>query len=243
MALMVSQKLGLTSLLPDGRKVRSLVLLALLSVTMTGPRAYASQGGPQAEPAAPIHSYITSDDYPSEAITKGEQGTVEFLLTIGVDGRPSDCVVTNSSGSSSLDSASCLIMIDRARFRPATNAAGKPTVSTYQNRISWRLESSRPLQDLGAPPAVLAATGLWYACSSGEAAKLVASELPASKIIAQAFAACAQLEQRIALEMRKAGIKGLDPEKLIPDLKKEVAGKVPQVIDQSRAALKGEVRK
>lgn len=225
-------------MISDGTTARWLVLFALLSLAATESRVYASEGTAQvAKPAAPIHSYVSADDYPEEAARKGEEGTVEFLLTIGVDGQPTDCVVTNSSGSSSLDSASCLIMIERARFRPAKNAAGKPVIGQYQNRIVWRLESS------GAGPAVDTATSLWLACSWGEAAKLVTSELSAAEVITRAFTACAPLEERIAVEMRKVSDTSLDPSKLIPNLKNDVKGKLPEMLDRSRAALKGEASK
>lgn len=242
MTLLIFQTLKQAKLLSLG-KVRSLTRLSLLAAAMIGSVAYASEPeGQAAEPVAPLNSHITSDDYPAEAVAKEEQGTVQFLLTIDVDGQPTDCVVTNSSGSSSLDSASCLIMMERARFRPARNAAGKPTNGTYQSRISWRLESSGPSQQLAASPAVNAATSLWYSCSWGEAAKLVTSKFSAAEITTRAFTACAPLEELIAIEMRKARMEGLDPIKMIPIMKKDLAGKLAEQLDRSRAALKGEMR-
>ena len=188
------------------------------------------------QPAAPLTSYLVSDDYPADALDKEEQGTVEFQLTVGVDGLPSDCVVTTSSGSSSLDSASCRIMMERARFRPARNSAGKPVVGTHVNRISWRMEESEP-----ASPATETAVALWYACGVGEAAKLVTSQLAAGEIVSRAFAACAAQEQRVALEMTKSKVE--DPPKAIAELKKEIGAKFPDQLARWRAALKGEAAK
>lgn len=230
------QTLARTILHACGRKARLLAVFASLSVGASGSVASTPASAAQAtQPVAPLHSYIASDDYPIDAIRKDEQGTVEFLLTIGVDGAPTDCVVTSSSGSSSLDSASCRIMMERARFQPAKNVAGKVTVGTYASKITWRLEDSGP-----ESPAIEAAFALWSACGLGEAAKLVTSELTASEITTRAFAACAALEERIALEMRKSREEGADPSKVMADLKKEITGKFPDQLARWRAALKGE---
>jgi len=228
----------LPNLLVRGNTARPLALLVLLNSATVGSLARAPETAMRAaEPAAPIHSLVTADDYPEDAQKKGEQGTAEFLLTVGVDGQPTDCVITNSSGSSSLDSASCLIMMERARFQPALNEQGNPVVGNYQNRIVWRLEDS------AIPPAIAAAGKLWTACAWGEAAKLAPSELSAAEIYARVVASCAPLEERIAIEMRKPGIEGLDAAKLIPELKKGMEAKLPGELDATRAALKGEVRK
>jgi TonB family protein len=217
---------------------RSLVHLCLLGGIMAG-SLYASEAVAQAiEPVAPLQSHFTADDYPADAVAKGEQGTVEFLLSIAVDGQPTDCVVTNSSGSSSLDSATCLVMMERARFRPARNAAGKPAISSYRSRITWRLEDTGPGQSRS--PAVKTATSLWFACSWGETAKLVTSELTAAEVATRALTACAPLEERSAVEMRKASEVALDPVKMIPAMKKEMAKTLAGEVDRSRAGLRGE---
>jgi TonB family protein len=231
--------------------MRLICALAFLSMTLPASAQQSRSPAPTsegrveaAEPAAPLQSsYITSDDYPEEAIAKEERGTVNYLLTIGTDGAPTDCVVTNSSGSSSLDSATCRIMMERARFRPAKNAAGKPTVGAYEGKITWRLENAGPGEGLAASPAVETATNLWISCNSGEAAKLVTSDLSAADIATRAFKACAALEERIAVEIRKAKLKDVDPAKMIPTLKKGLAERLSDMIGSARAALKGEVRK
>jgi TonB family protein len=239
MMLVVFQPLSRTNPHLCGRKLRSLALFALLVVGAS--RSIASTPATSAQsaaPVAPLAGYVTSDDYPSDALDKGEQGTVEFLLTIGVDGAPTDCAVTNSSGSSSLDSASCRIMIERARFKPAKNATGKTVVGTYTGRISWRTEESEPW-----PAAVQTAFTLWSTCGLGEAAKLVSSDLTAGEIMTRAFAACAALEERIALELGKAKLKDVNPSKVIADVKKDAVERFPDQLARFRAALKGEVSK
>lgn len=92
-----------------------------------------------AKAKANLASYISDDDYPAAAQRNNEQGTTGFTLTVGPDGRVSDCVVTSSSGSSSLDSATCNIMKRRARFTPAKNADGSAATDRVSSRIRWVL--------------------------------------------------------------------------------------------------------
>ena len=109
---------------------------------------------PPAPPAPPAPAIVTkassvkgnlqglfsADDYPADAQRNDEQGTVGVSLSIGTDGRVSGCNVTSSSGSRSLDNATCRILRSRARFTPAKLSNGQPTADTYSQRITWRLE-------------------------------------------------------------------------------------------------------
>ena len=92
------------------------------------------------EPArarANLQSYFSTDDYPSAAQRGNEEGTAAFSLTVGPDGRVQACSITSSSGSSSLDAATCRILRSRARFTPARDNTGQPTTDTVRNRIRW----------------------------------------------------------------------------------------------------------
>jgi protein TonB len=88
---------------------------------------------------ANLASYVSDADYPAAAIRSGDEGTTQFTLSVGPDGRVTGCTVTGSSGSSALDAATCRIMKSRARFQPAKNADGQPTTDTVSNRIRWVL--------------------------------------------------------------------------------------------------------
>jgi protein TonB len=97
---------------------------------------------PKVEPArakANLSSYVSDADYPDAAIRAEEQGTTGFRLEIGPDGRVTNCTVTSSSGSSTLDSATCRIMRSRARFTPAHDSSGRSVSDTYSYRIRWVL--------------------------------------------------------------------------------------------------------
>lgn len=84
---------------------------------------------------------FSNDDYPAAALRNEEQGTTVVRLTIGPDGRVSDCAITSSSGSSSLDNTTCSILRRRARFTPAKDQAGNPISDTYTQRIRWEIPS------------------------------------------------------------------------------------------------------
>ena len=93
----------------------------------------------QAAPKGSLTGLFSGDDYPPSAQRSGDQGTTAVRLTIGTDGRVSDCSVTASSGSSSLDTATCSIIRRRARFTPAKDQNGGPTTGSYSQRIKWVL--------------------------------------------------------------------------------------------------------
>lgn len=90
---------------------------------------------------ANLASYVSDEDYPSNAVRNEEQGTTRFQLVVGPDGRVKDCSVTSSSGSSALDSTTCRLMRQRAKFQPATGTDGKPTSDTVAGGIRWVLPS------------------------------------------------------------------------------------------------------
>ena len=83
---------------------------------------------------------FTSEDYPVEALKKDEQGSVAVRLQIDRSGRVSGCTLLQSSGSESLDKATCNILKDRARFTPARNSDGATVPDTYTQRVVWQLQ-------------------------------------------------------------------------------------------------------
>ena len=90
-----------------------------------------------ASPRGSPGSWATSDDYPARALRDEREGTTRFRVSVGPDGRVTDCQVTGSSGSPDLDEAACKNITRRARFTPAMDGEGKPTTGTYANAIRW----------------------------------------------------------------------------------------------------------
>jgi periplasmic protein TonB len=82
-------------------------------------------------------SWATTNDYPSRALREEREGTTGFRVTVGTDGRVTDCQITSSSGHADLDEAACANITRRARFKPATDGSGNPVQGSYSNRIRW----------------------------------------------------------------------------------------------------------
>jgi TonB family protein len=93
-------------------------------------------------PAKPRNNpglWVSTVDYPVRSLHDEEEGTAGFRLTVGPDGQVKDCVITASSGYASLDLSTCSNVTRRARFDPARDADGNPTVGSYANRVNWRI--------------------------------------------------------------------------------------------------------
>ena len=84
-------------------------------------------------------SFNNDSDYPSAARNREEQGTVRVSYMVGADGRVTNCTVTQSSGSSSLDSTTCRIFERHFRYAPARDAGGSPVGTTIRQSVTWRL--------------------------------------------------------------------------------------------------------
>nr|WP_315381667.1 energy transducer TonB [uncultured Sphingomonas sp.] len=89
-------------------------------------------------------SWITDDDCPPSAKRQRHEGTVEFRLKVGPSGVPVDCTVTQSSSFDELDERVCGLLVRRARFWPARDAAGNAMAFTYTNRFTWRSGKAPP---------------------------------------------------------------------------------------------------
>lgn len=94
------------------------------------------------EPIRPVTnpgSWVTTVDYPPAALRDSLEGTTGFRLTIGPDGLPRRCEVIASSGSEVLDTATCRLIMERARFQTRRDANGVRIGGTYSNRIRWQI--------------------------------------------------------------------------------------------------------
>jgi TonB family protein len=94
--------------------------------------------GASPEPIDQAH-WIGVDDYPSEAMLNGWEGTTGFRLSIDATGSVRDCAVVAPSGHPLLDRVTCDLMVKRGRFRPATNARGEPVAGKVQQNMQWQI--------------------------------------------------------------------------------------------------------
>lgn len=86
-----------------------------------------------------LQSLVRDEDYPEAALSARQQGTTLVDLQIGLTGRVQSCTVLQSSGHSVLDAATCRIIRSRARYDPALDASGNPTVANAKGALTWRL--------------------------------------------------------------------------------------------------------
>ncbi|MDB5736695.1 MAG: energy transducer TonB [Sphingomonas bacterium] len=90
---------------------------------------------PRGDPAG----WASSDDYPPGALRNEEQGSTGIVLAVGPDGKPTGCTVSRSSGFPDLDDVTCKLMMRRARFTPAKDAAGNGLATTWPKSIRWQI--------------------------------------------------------------------------------------------------------
>ncbi len=81
-------------------------------------------------------TWVTTNDYPSRALRQERQGTTAFRLDVNIDGKPTACSVTGSSGHADLDAATCKALLRRARFRPIADGGGP---SSWSSRVRWQI--------------------------------------------------------------------------------------------------------
>lgn len=115
--------------------------------------AAAASTVPKATPIA-IRSWFSAGDYPAEAAKKGVEGDVTFDVDVDVDGKPTACRITGSSGSDLLDQATCRIVLAKGQFVPA-KLHGKLVPGHYSDKAVWRLQDAKMIPANGYVAAIL----------------------------------------------------------------------------------------
>lgn len=98
-----------------------------------GDKEHAPHGGNLAR-------YFGADSYPAAALENGVSGRVVAVLQIDAAGAVAACRIVASAGPA-LNEGTCAT-VRRVRFRPATDAAGKPVASLYILPVRWMLPES-----------------------------------------------------------------------------------------------------
>ncbi|WBH15763.1 energy transducer TonB [Sphingomonas radiodurans] len=83
--------------------------------------------------------WLLPDDYPKDAIANREHGISIVFYKVTVAGLVTECRTVSSSGSKSLDEATCRAVTKRARYTPAVGLDGKPMEIHQTHRAVWRL--------------------------------------------------------------------------------------------------------
>ena len=118
-------------------------------------KALNARADDKSAPAQPLGnpgSFFGQDSYPPAAQRAGEQGRTVVRIELDARGYPTRCTVVTSSGSTSLDEATCRIAQTRMQFAPARSGKGKPIASQYTLPVRWVLPAPTPV-----PPVDLSA--------------------------------------------------------------------------------------
>jgi protein TonB len=122
---------------PSTRSMMVPLASCLIAATY-GPAAPA----PRDRPA--LLGWLKQSDYPAESLAAREQGEITASFDVTETGRIENCRVIRSSGHLRLDDATCPIIEERARYRPAADAKGVPVRSSDVRAWRWILPP-RPL--------------------------------------------------------------------------------------------------
>jgi len=113
------------------------MLTALLFVFIqTAPAVSAAPVTPPKPIIRPGQS-IFPDAYPAEAQRLQQEGKATVLLSVDAKGKVVGCAIKQSSGSKSLDEASCAAG-RRIRFSPALDREGKPVAGEAPFPFNWK---------------------------------------------------------------------------------------------------------
>ena len=87
----------------------------------------------------PLAGVFVPSDYPAAARRNAERGDVTVRLAVSRDGRVSGCRILAADASPTLVGATCAILIQRARFVPATDSSGAASEGYFVQHVAWRL--------------------------------------------------------------------------------------------------------
>jgi TonB family protein len=101
-----------------------------------------SKGEQRAKPIGNPGEWVTTNDYPAQALREERQGTVAFTLQVDAKGAVTNCTVTSSSGTPALDQETCRLIMLRAKFQPAKNKQGRAIAGKFSSRVRWQIPQS-----------------------------------------------------------------------------------------------------
>jgi TonB family protein len=138
-----------------------------------------------------LSGLVQWQDYPEDALRKGEQGTAAVRLDVTVAGKVSACTIVSSSGSASLDATTCAVLQERARLKPALDSVGHAVPGSVTTSVTWRI------QEPGSNPALDAATRLWLQCLIEQAVPRARKPTSTEFLIDRAFTRCRREEEAV----------------------------------------------
>lgn len=96
-------------------------------------------GGIATQPVHVSGSINNARDYPVPPGGRQARIGTEVIVkvTVGTDGRASNCSVFRASPDPEADRITCRLVVERLRFRPATDSAGNPVAAPFYWRQRW----------------------------------------------------------------------------------------------------------
>lgn len=91
----------------------------------------------RATPTESPGNWLGSNDFPNKSLMQGHNGIVRFRIDVDPAGLPSGCRILYRTNPDEFADLSCKLLLKRARFNPALDAAGRPVKSYYINTIRW----------------------------------------------------------------------------------------------------------
>jgi hypothetical protein len=101
--------------------------------------AAAAKIAKEASSVRPLGSYFSHSDYPTQAVRENASGRTGLIMMIDETGKLKDCMVEETSGIATLDAMACGVLLERAKFNPALDAAGNPIRSVCATAVRWAL--------------------------------------------------------------------------------------------------------
>jgi TonB family protein len=89
-------------------------------------------------------NWYKPDDYPIQYIEAGRSFDISLRLTVKSDGSLQGCAIEKSSGEKAFDKYNCALLLSRAKFSPAKDKDGRPTLGIYRTRVTWRTDDRKP---------------------------------------------------------------------------------------------------
>jgi TonB family protein len=176
----LSGALGVTAIAPAAAQDKA-TPARVVNVVSNPPTAVTDKPAPAtATPIGSPASWFTANDYPPDAIRAGQQGRVVVRVSIDSTGAVTDCTITVSSSSASLDAATCRLVRLRAHFLPAHDGTGRTIASIYPFATRWVLPTQmvgptawyRTVYRIDPSGKLLSCTGTSGPVAAGEYTKL-----------------------------------------------------------------------
>lgn len=107
-----------------------------------------------------IGNFFKADDYPTDLVDQGVQGTVGVVMNVDDHGQLTNCRIVETSGTPELDEATCGVLRKRAKFNPAVNRDGAAMAALTYWRVNWQIEDGFTYSTGGLSPPASSSFGI-----------------------------------------------------------------------------------